>query len=116
MPSRELTVRRAAFFAVGLAYTRPRCCCQQSLCSVQALRKPLLVGIHFLWATKANAALLYVRAAGAGAFSDEVALELCDAGKDGHDHLSGVRGDVRQGSEMDWKRAPAWPNRFDDLE
>ena len=38
-----------------------------------------------------------IRAAGSSSFADKIALELGDAGEDGHDHLAGVGGGIGSG-------------------
>ena len=55
-----------------------------------ALCKLALVFIQLLWPSEADHTFVGVRAAGSGAFADEVTFELGDAGEDGHDNLAGV--------------------------
>ncbi len=60
----------------------------------QSLGERQLLLVHLLRASEANTALLGVGATGTGAFADKVALEFSDAGKDGHNHLAGVRSGI----------------------
>jgi hypothetical protein len=84
------------------------------------LEEPLgeapLVHIHLFRSSEANAALLCVGAASAGAFADQVAFEFGDSGEYGHDHLAGMGGGIGPRSGDGLQASTGIADRFDDIE
>src|SRR5664279_2379266 len=74
-----------------------------------------LVFIHLRWSSKADTALVCILTASSCAFPDEIALELSDAGEDGHNHFAGVRGGVGPGFGDGLKPGTGLADCFDDL-